>query len=237
METISAGDLDEVQRCLDDGARVNALVMWDGDLISPLTWAVLERQRAVVAYLFEEAGADPYLPSTSHGTTLHAAAFYDDEATIELLLAAGMPVDVPESVDGSSPLAQACAGSSLGAIRLLVETYRADVQAVDDNGKSVLLHAGLRDAEVLAYLVAQGVLPDRCDERGRVLVHEAVSWYSVEPAIACLRYLHSRGVDMNAKNEQGLTPLETLEKKREGKQKELDTLDRLIAARAKYGGR
>ncbi|MCP3902931.1 MAG: hypothetical protein GY715_04780 [Planctomycetes bacterium] len=88
--------------------------------------------------LLIEAGADLAAPGLDHGTPLHQAAWFGQPANVELLIEAGVPLDVFDPVHRASPIGWAAHGSrSSGAAEQRQDAYVAVTRALLDAGAAV----------------------------------------------------------------------------------------------------
>lgn len=150
------GDTQLVERRLAKGDDVNCLAPFtsDGSTITPLSLAVLFRQRECVKIILN-AGATTLRPVDSSGrTVLYIAISYGERDIVELLLEAGADVnDVWGS--GCIPLCEAAAVCDVRCLELLL-SRGAIVDMVDCSGLSPLMHAARQGSEdcVRALLTA-----------------------------------------------------------------------------------
>lgn len=101
--------------------------------------------RADVVTVLLDAGADPNRQAPAGGSALHVAAFGDDPALLQLLLARGGDPDLRNSATGETPLVRAILGGGREQVRILLAAG-ADPGAPDSNGATPLHAAGALNA-------------------------------------------------------------------------------------------
>ncbi|MCB0626880.1 MAG: ankyrin repeat domain-containing protein, partial [Saprospiraceae bacterium] len=90
-----------------------------------------------VAFLIE-AGADLSAPGLDSGTPLHQSAWFGQPVNARLLLDAGAPLDIFDSIHGSSPIGWAVHGARYsGAAEQRQEAYLELVRMLLDAGSSL----------------------------------------------------------------------------------------------------
>lgn len=111
--------------------------------------------QAVSVQALLDAGADPNRAGAGGETPMHAAAFADDPALLQMLLAHGGDPNVRNRVTGEVPLTKAILGFSDAQMHMLLEAG-ADPDAPDLNGGTPLHAAGAitAGAAILALLKA-----------------------------------------------------------------------------------
>lgn len=157
------------------------------------------RPEAVMTLLAN--GADPRLTDAEGRTPLHGAALSTDPAVAALLFDAGAPLD-PVDRDGWSPLGVACANGNWRLAKFLLER---GAKPEPEGGQPALLAASGGDDDAAgARLLLK--LKARVDARGRLnrsALHVACLAGNAEIA----QVLMDAGADINARDEQGVSPL------------------------------
>ncbi|KAL1954580.1 hypothetical protein VTO42DRAFT_915 [Malbranchea cinnamomea] len=198
------GRLDFVRKLLDLGVDIETRSVGD---YSPLWWAahVNKKTQAQVVLLLLERGAKVYSRTPTDGspeTLLHAVARFGHEATAEVLLRYGMPVDLYSSW-GFTPLHEAIKSRRLRMMQLLVD-WGADVNAkVTTSGLTTLHVAARQGVPFVRLLLENGADPNKLGRYSKSVLHRAAF---LEPDVVQL--LLDYGADPNIKNNNGQTPLE-----------------------------
>ncbi|KAI0968908.1 ankyrin repeat-containing domain protein [Xylaria arbuscula] len=140
---VSANKLDSVKLLLAAGVNVEDR---NGGVFSPLTTAIRERHKDIVQYLLDEAGADPNSPG-EHLPIVKALRRYEppDTEIIEMLLRKG--ADPNKVYRGHSAIIQAVEMGDSLILRLLIEKWGVDLDAIDDSGRTPLEIADMRGWE------------------------------------------------------------------------------------------
>ena len=131
------------------------------DKCTPLFFAVARaRNPALVKFLLERDAK----PSNAPGGGLFAAGWWDDVASLKLLIGAGARVDV---VVGITPFLASWCWKRFAAAKAFA-LNGADVNYQDAKGRTAL-HHGIEkefDPSLLAWLVKHGASPDVPDRQG-----------------------------------------------------------------------
>ncbi|GAP86710.1 putative ankyrin repeat domain-containing protein 50 [Rosellinia necatrix] len=129
---VAANELESVKLLLAAGVSVEDR---NGGVFSPLTTAIRERHKDIVQYLLEEAGADPNSPG-EHLPIVKALRRYEapDSEVIEMLLRKG--ADPNKVYRGHSAIIQAVEMGDAHLLRLLIDKWGVDLEAVDDAGRT-----------------------------------------------------------------------------------------------------
>ncbi|KAI0536846.1 ankyrin repeat-containing domain protein [Xylaria digitata] len=137
---VSANKLESVKLLLAAGVNVEDR---NGGVFSPLTTAIRERHKDIVAYLLDEAGADPNSPG-EHLPIVKALRRYEapDTEIIEMLLRKG--ADPNKVYRGHSAIIQAIEMGDAHILRLLIEKWGVDLDAIDDTGRTPIEIAEMR---------------------------------------------------------------------------------------------
>lgn len=147
-EAAVKGDLNEVERLIAEGAKVNAK---DKDGNTPLHSAVINGHATVTALLIAK-GAKVKEKNKTGYTPLHAAAYHGEKAAAELLIAKGAKVNVKDKY-GRTPLTLAESKGHMNIVELL-QHHRAKgavplpSEITPKKAQLVLEAPGLEDAQV-----------------------------------------------------------------------------------------
>jgi ankyrin repeat protein len=148
-----------VKFLLDRGLEIDLPV--GRDKCTPLFFAVARaRNPALVKFLLERGAT----PANAPGGGLFAAGWWDDVASLKLLLGAGAPVDV---VVGVTPFLASWCWKRFAAAKAFA-LNGADVNYQDAKGRTAL-HHGIEkefDPPLLTWLVNRGASPDVPDRQG-----------------------------------------------------------------------
>lgn len=136
LEAAFQGELDEVDRLVSAGVRVDAV---DPDGRSPMMFAAFNGHTRVVSRLLV-AGARVDLEDVNGRTALMYAASGPFAETVEVLLDAGAEVDVQGTLEGFTALMTAAAEGQFEVVRLLLERG-ADPAIEDVDGDTALSFA------------------------------------------------------------------------------------------------
>ena len=131
------------------------------DKCTPLFFAVARaRNPALVKFLLERGAK----PSNAPGGGLFAAGWWDDVASLKLLVGAGAPVD---AVVGITPFLASWCWKRFAAAKAFA-LHGADVNYQDAKGRTALHHGVEKefDPALLTWLVKHGASPDVADRQG-----------------------------------------------------------------------
>lgn len=167
-------------------------------------------------------GAEINAQDNSGITPLHLAAMGNPEV-LRVLLANGAKVNIKNN-DGDTPLHLAAA-SCPEAVKLLL-VAGADVSAKNNQGSTPVDVAAQNDTGALESLLAAGAEIDARDRRGDTLLLLAARYFSTnsyvnlnnypsplfdadcqKTALANIKLLVAKGANVNARNDNGATPL------------------------------
>ena len=205
-----------IEALLAAGADVR---VFDQNGETPLHRAVDLQDRQLVARLLE-LGADPNAAGWGGRTALHIAG-WGPAPVLQELLAAGADVRA-RTLDGQSPLHSAATARDLAGLPALLAAG-ADVNARDNNGETPL-HRAARSRAVpnVAALLAAGADANATTAAGDTPLHYVVGstrvWSPLPPSAEQMAGLFSQdtaiaaaliraGADVNARNNEGDTPL------------------------------
>ncbi|MBI5395664.1 MAG: ankyrin repeat domain-containing protein [Verrucomicrobia bacterium] len=143
-----------------DAAWLCQILIWlganpnqqDRDGETPLNVAAIQGNLATVAVLLRNGARTDI--QTAYGPVICSAARWaKTEDCIRLLLRSGADVNLPNAHTGQTSLMTVCAvGHSREALETLL-AFRADLDMQDNNGRTALMHAILKNDTVLATLL------------------------------------------------------------------------------------
>ena len=198
------GKIEAVKQHLAAGTDVNAKI--EGDEWTPLHSAAFNGHKEIVELLISE-GADVNANDKISGTSLHLAAFQGYKEIVELLIARGADVNAEDNIC-KTPLHQAAYSGQKEIVELLI------AKGADVNAKSEIHGTPLDTAKKLedyqnspetkaAKKETADLLRKHGGKRGAV--------YSIHIAakgdIEAVKQHLAAGTDVNAKSEDGGTPL------------------------------
>lgn len=231
LEATSRGDAVEVERFLLDGATPNS---HNEDGLTPLHQCAIDNNEEILQLLLRH-GADVNAQDTEQWTPLHAAACCAHIGIVRLLINSGanllavnadgnMPydicddeatLDVIETEMAARGITQAHIDDQRGAAEkqmldemkfLRQEGHPLDSRQMDG---STYLHVAAANGyyDVAAFLLRCGVSPSVRDNDLWMPVHAAACW--AQPDL--IELLCEYGADINAKTNNGETPLDLCE--------------------------
>jgi ankyrin repeat protein len=180
----SQGHDDVVKLLLSRGANVNEFSP-KHDCGTALHAACVSGFNDTVEILLKHS-ADPNLGSGTLSCPIIAATYNGNSGIVEMLVNAGVDVNVSGGPDNSTPLINAAATLPVASLNTLVQRGRAFVNQVDQDGNSALNYsASVGDDECVKYLLGVGAdLSHRDGDNGTAL-HAAAA----QGSVACCRHL------------------------------------------------
>ena len=146
------GDIEGVQKALDEGANVNIRQPNTGQ--SPLMIASLRGHADLVQYLLTRSDTDPSVPEKDGYTPAHGAGFQGRAQVMKALHEAGIDVVDDFAQDGYAPFHRACWGRRehhTETIQYLYEHAGVDIHNfAAKNGKTC--RDMTRNPDTIAYL-------------------------------------------------------------------------------------
>ena len=183
----------------------------DLDGWTPLHWACRRGNYQAMGLLLTN-GADPHLLNdTEHRNALHLATQSNSFPCIEKLLQhrrGNLVLNIDaRDIYGNSPLWIAAEYNCVAALATLIR-HGADLNSCDRFNTTPLLKAASDNShEAITQLVNAGADYQRRDSFGNTILHLAASQSDAETLIL-LKRARIRGVDVEAKNDEGHTAAE-----------------------------
>ena len=197
-----SGALDVVKMLVEAGAEVRA-TNDEGD--TSFSRAAAHGHTDTVRYLLGLPDVD-----VNHGNfnALQCAAINEYPDVVQVLIDAGADIDIKDDFDGCSLLHYTCASGSLEGVKMLVRAG-AEVRATNDEGEMCLVLAARNGhIETVRYLVC---LPE-VDVNYRQTDNYTALHCAVDekPRTDVVQVLIDAGADIDAKNNEGCSPLHTV---------------------------
>ncbi len=184
------GNIEAVKQAITDGADVNAK--------NRMGWTPLHQVATKeIAELLIAKSADVNAKDTYNRTPLHRAVEGGRKETAELLIAEGADVNAKDDY-GTTPLHQV----TTKEIAQLLIAKDADVNAKDDGGMAPLDFAiTTYNLSISDFLIKHGGVTGKKPD---ISIHEAVASRDV----LAINYHLIAGTDVNAKDDEGKTPMD-----------------------------
>jgi ankyrin repeat protein len=193
-DAAKSGDLAKIKALLKDNPGLaSSKDLWD---LTPLHMAVARSNREVVELLLTYS-ADVNARDINNRTPLHRAVVFGHKDVAELLLANNADVNVKDN-NGSTPLHLAADAGEKDVAELLL-TNKADISAKDNDGNTPLHWA--------EHLRGWNVLRDPISVLSCKEVEKSLNLVVDTGHKDVLELLLNNKADINAKNNQGETPL------------------------------
>ncbi|XAR52983.1 Protein S-acyltransferase [Bertholletia excelsa] len=197
------GDLEKLRKFVEeDGASVSQP---DGNGYYALQWAALENFPVIAQYIMEH-GADVNAVDHAKQTALHWAAVRGSIGVAEVLLQNGARVEAAD-INGYRAVHVAAQYGQTAFLNHIVAKYHADLDALDNDGRSPLHWAAFRGfADPIRLLLFRDACQGRQDKDGCTPLHWAVLRGNVE---ACSVLVHAGGKqELWVKDNAGKTPVQ-----------------------------
>lgn len=146
---------------------------------TPISLAARNGHPEVIAYLLKH-NADPELPDTSGNSPLHYAAAYGWTSCLKVLLRLGRVSAAPENSWKTTPVTVAMQKNHSAVLKELLATGEVNVNAKDDEGRSLLsltmANVNLESASLVSDLLKQKKQTDvnAQDTKGRTALYHLV---------------------------------------------------------------
>src|SRR5207253_2386495 len=142
-------------------------------------------------------GADVNVVDADGCNALHHAAVHGNSDTIRHLIEAGVQINVYDEVQHATPLQYAASSGDLRSVQYLVDAG-ADLEAVDNDGQTVLMTASLGDSlPIVKYLVGSGANVNSKNDDDSTPLHYAV--WTCNRQIEIAQFLIASGADYTAR--------------------------------------
>ncbi|MGV3614652.1 MAG: ankyrin repeat domain-containing protein [Fimbriimonas sp.] len=188
-------------RLLDLGVSPNAIRPTETFAVSALVWAAMVEKVDVLRFLMGAGAA----PGEDAGALMVEAAAQDSREMLDLLLAAGAPVDA-KGEEGDTALIVAARLGHLETIHFLF-LHGANPNLPNDQGETPL-HAAIKDLrnpwELTDLLLQSGADIDAVDHEGRTVLMNAVA---ARPPEEVQRFL-ALNPNVHARDNEGKTALD-----------------------------
>ena len=186
----------------EDAVKTRNLSMRFSDGQSPLHFAVIAGDKAIVQYLIRE-GASIQAKDISGSTPLHEAVRYGKTEIAVMLLDAGANVNARDSI-GKTPLLIIMPDKTRRELYDMLLAHKADANAVDSFGDNCLHVATMTktDVAVLEALASRGADVNGRNKKGVTPLAQAVEHKNT----AHIAFFASKGADIHAEDVNGNTP-------------------------------
>jgi ankyrin repeat protein len=196
IKAATEGNLATVKAWLDKGGKVDARNDKGSSLLLLASW---NGHKEIVNLLLSK-GADVKIRSNSQNTPLGFAAESGHADIVEILLARGADPNTVEQ-HGYSPLIKAAIGGNVKVVELLLAAKVDPNFCAKGTGQTALMVAAARgNLKVVEKLIDARANPEaiaRCDDEG-CPGHTALDWAVQNGHTEVVRYLVSKGVDVDA---------------------------------------
>lgn len=211
-----------------DLSRAAALIPEDGfDApdsrgCTPLYWACQQGYEDIAQQLIEQ-GADVNARDKEGSSPLRTAVFQNRIAIVKILLYSGADPNIKHG-DGSTPLHAAAEVGDVRVVEMLL-AHDADINARHDYGEPIYAAAEKNQTPVVSYLLKKGATIRVKHKQQETLLH-ALAFQGHDGLI---EDLISRGLDVNARNNEGKIPLHYAVEEFSS-HRDMSVIERLIAA-------
>mmetsp|Transcript_44742 Transcript_44742/g.112786 ORF Transcript_44742/g.112786 Transcript_44742/m.112786 type:complete len:721 (-) Transcript_44742:142-2304(-) len=206
FEATKRGDLDAVQRFLENGSRVDEC---DKDGSSLLHWAAYNNRYEVAEYLLSKGASLDAANSTEGNTPLNFAVMGGSQRVFSLLLNAGADLHHTD-FRGYTNLHLAAQYNQVAvAVFCLWKGFDVDVQ--DKEGHTALQWAAyMNNTNLVRLLITEGADLHIQDQHGRTALH----WAAVKGHLATTKLLLELGASLTIRDIANRTPCAMAEEKK-----------------------
>ena len=181
----------------------------DGDSI--LYLAAQSGRLSTVKFLARKAPMLIDEPTVDGSTPLWIACLRHNVKVVDYLLKRGANVECKGGSDQSTPLINASRVKALSIVKLLVEKYHADVNAVDKYGRTAFYYAAVIDyVPIMDYLHKNGADVNKTDKRGRSPLYIACA----KGNKTAVKFLVRNNVKLASNNPAIIKAIEVCQRKR-----------------------
>lgn len=230
---LTAGDIEKEIKASPTSVELTDIYGW-----TPLHWAVRRNDAKAVSLLLRY-GANPFTETgDDHASPIHLAARADSASCVRLLLQhryQGKAVDMNGWDNrGRTPLRIAAGNNCVACTALLIE-MGAEIDNLDRQNETALLSAVYESAhETVPFLIKAGASTKAMTRSGNTILHFAANESDLR-TLTLLTRAHMRGVDVDAKNTDGLTARHLAANRTGAPPGFLEAFDRLIASTSEEG--
>jgi ankyrin repeat protein len=190
---------------IEKGADVNAK-MDNG--MTPLILAAFRKDDEMTALLEKNKAAKSSQPVGKAGLSIHEAAAEGDVDTVKLLLDQDKKLMYEKDENGKTPLHWAAAKGQVAVLKLLVEDYKMEIDARNGDGGTPMHAAVSQDQkESVKFLIKHKADVNAKRKTGGGTPLHVAALKGGETRVAIAGLLIAEGADVNAKMDNGMTPL------------------------------
>lgn len=225
---LTSGDIEEEIKSNPPSLEAVDIYGW-----TPLHWAVRRNDTRAVDILLRN-GANPFAETgDDQASPIHLAARADSASCVELLLQArykGKAVEINGwDKRGRTPLRIAAGNDCVACTALLIQKG-AEIDNQDRQNETALLSAVYESAhETIPLLIKAGANTKAMTRSGNTVLHFAANESDLK-TLTLLSRARMHGVDVDAKNYDGLTARELAVNRIGAPYGFIDAFDRLIAS-------
>lgn len=200
---VRSGSSECVRMLLDcGGVDIEGVGLQD---FTALMHASMDGELACVKTLLESGADADRINSSSGSTALFLAVGRGQTASVKMLLDHGADAEMADKYHGTTPLIYALTENKINCVNLLLR-YNVNVDSVDRDGNSVLMHAMKENNQKLvSSLLEKGANFHARNHSRQTALHKGAENKASE---ALGIFLHRvKGIDVNVQDDTGSTPL------------------------------
>ncbi len=205
------GNIDFMNMLIKNGVSMKGLNRENGNAMIFASQGTRGSSNSLATFKYlEKLGITPNITTKNGVTPLHALASKSKDSTVlEYFITKGVDINQQDK-DGKSALTNAISRNSIEIVIFLLDKG-ADISVKDKKGNNLgyYLIQGFNTNKSeefdkkLATLTQKGFDIKKIQENGNTLFHLALSKNEIE----LLKKIKALGIDVNAKNKEGITPL------------------------------